>query len=85
LKAAGARNNGQAVTLNEVNDCDFPRRIDFKRMFEVLSVKRSLIPAAIGLTGADTMLIKRAWIKKGTHVRLTTSLILVSKRTARGG
>jgi hypothetical protein len=41
-----------------VNNCDFPRRFDFKRLFEEVAVARSPIAAAIGLTHPDTMLIK---------------------------
>jgi hypothetical protein len=70
-----------------VNDCDFPRHSDFKRVFEDLSRRRSRNPAAFGLTVKDTMLINHDLIAKGTRVRafVTTSLILVARRTAGGG
>ena len=67
-----------------VNDCSFPRHSDFKRQFEVGGGGGGRIVAAISLTGADTMLIK-VLQTKGTHVRISVSLILVTKRTAGGG
>jgi hypothetical protein len=70
-----------------VNDCDFARRFDFKRVFEDALSLESRIAAAFGLTQADTMLINPALQTKGTHVRtiVATSLILVVRRTAGGG
>ena len=70
-----------------VKVCDFVRRFDFKRLFEEIASTKRRIPAAFGLTGADTMLINSDQRNKGTHVRtiVTISLILVSRRTAGGG
>jgi len=75
-----------------VNDCEFPRRCDFKRLFEDLITMRRRKAAAFGLTGVDTMRITAALNAKtdtrrtdADQVRTMTSLILVSKRTAGGG
>jgi hypothetical protein len=51
--------------VKRVNNCGFPRRVDFKRVFEARSQARRQIPAAFGLTGIATMLIKRRLGHKG--------------------
>jgi hypothetical protein len=43
-----------------VNDCDFPRHSDFKRLFEDGRRRQRRIAAAFCLTQADTMLINAA-------------------------
>jgi hypothetical protein len=44
--------------VKRVNNCDFLRCADFKRLFEGVWDRRRQIPAAFGLTGIATMLIK---------------------------
>jgi hypothetical protein len=68
-----------------VNDCSFPRHYDFKHTFEVAQCSRGRNPAALSLTRAAAIPYKSGLSKEGTLVRLATSLILVSKRTAGGG
>jgi hypothetical protein len=74
-----------------VNNCDFARHYDFKRVFEDLARVQSRNLAAFYLTRTDTMLINHALNKEGERarkvkaVRTFVSLILVTKRTAGGG
>jgi hypothetical protein len=70
-----------------VNDRGLPRHSDFKRLFEDDGTPGSPNPAALCLTQTAAMLINSALRREGTSVRIfvTTSLILVSRRTAEGG
>jgi hypothetical protein len=72
--------------VERVNSCTFADDADFKRAFEARPARGRQSPAAFGLTGIATMLIKSTQALRADLVRhLVTTLILVRTRTAGGG